>query len=397
MPYSTQTVSDVINLESDDEEIQQSIKYYTVEFQDGSEKRIPEYFLSDGVPPDSDKQLPPKTRVIARRKQKYFPQRIYYDDSKCEQVSPLYKNDDTAFYAGIISYKRIVIKNRYHYLVFFDDGHVQYVASKNIRVVFGDYGLKYVHENAQTFYDYYFNGRNECCLPEVEIAIGKNLRVFLNNKCEMAQVNEFNHNKRGLFQLYFTKSNISEWLYMGSPRIRIIWEKIVKEKQLKRYHEANTTFVEVSSDSEEEDDDFQTPPKKPLPNDAEELNQTVVRLRPELLIDNYKPRRKFDRHHTCGRKCVRDYETNRQIYDFDSLKQPLVAGWERKAIGSCYYITPCGRSFNTIETVYSYLKITKSKLSIDCFTFSSDIDCMTEVHSTSRTGQEHFLNDVSYQ
>lgn len=397
-PDSNQTKSEVINLDSDEEEIQ-SIKYRLVEFPDGLEKRIPEHYMASGFPTDPNEQIPPETRVIARRKQRYFPVRLYNDDSNCPQLSPLCKNDDSAFHAGIISYKKVFRKDCYHYLVFFDDGHVQYVASKNIRVVIGNHDLKYVHENARKFYDFYFNnGQSECFLPEVECAIGNKLRVFSNNKLEMAEVHKYSRKKPGLFLLYFRESHTAEWLYTGSPRIRSIWELLVKNKKLKRYHQANTTLIEVSSDSEEEDDDQPEQPKKERenpPENASDLRQKIVRLRPESLIDNYKPTRKLDRHHTCGRGCVRDNEMNHQIYDFDPLKRPLLAGWTRKRTGTCCYIAPCGRPFIAIETLYKYLKITNSKLSIDCFTFSSDIDCLTEVHSVSKTGQEQFLNDVS--
>lgn len=376
--------------DSDDDEFLESIKYYTVVLVDGTEKRVPDHCMANGFPPDSDKQLPPKTRVIAKRKKNHFPVRV----NENGEPDYLYENDDSAFYAGIISYKTFSKDNGYCYLVFFDDGHVQYVSSKNIRVVFGDYGVKFVHENARTFYDYYFNGPKKCELVEAIFTIGKQVRTFLNSKFEVATVFEYSEEMSGLVQLHFEESNIGEWLYTGSPRFLFIWKRIVRNNKLKRYHHANTTLIEVSSDSEE-DDDFQSPTKKPLPSDAKDPRKKIVRQRPELLIDNYKPTRKLDRQHVCGHECVRDNEQNRRIFNFDPLKRPLLAGWTRKVTGICYYIAPCGRSFNTIENVYKYLKTTKSKLSIDCFIFSTNIDCMTEVHSVSETGQEHFLNEVS--
>lgn len=135
--------------------------------------------------------------------------------------------------------------------------------------------------------------------------------------------------------------------------------------------------------------------KLPLPSNAKDPSQKTIMLQPNLLIDNYKPTKKLDRQHICGRKCVREFEQNRQIFDFDPLKRPLLAGWTRKITGICYYIAPCGRSFNTIEAVYKYLLTTGSRLSIDCFTFSSNIECMIEVASYSDSNQKYFLNDVS--
>lgn len=387
------SVCDVIILDSDDEEFVEPIKYHTVVQSDGTEKRIPDHYMANGYPPDPDKELPPKTRIIAKRKQEHFPNRM----NEKGETELMYKNDDSAFYAGIISYKKFVNRDRRQYLVFFDDGHVQYVASENIRVVFGNYGVKYVHENARTFYEYYFNGPKECKLTEATYTIGQKMRTFLNSKFELATVCEYHDLLSGLVLMHFEDSNTVEWLYSGSPRFEFVWKTIVRENRLKRYHHANTTLIEVSSDSEE-DDDFQSPQKKPLPKDAKDPSRKMVRLRPDMLIDDYKPTRKLDRQHVCGHECVRDNEQNHRIFDFDPLKRPLLAGWTRKCTGICYYIAPCGRPFNTIENVHKYLKTTKSKLSIDCFTFSTNIDCMTEMHSVSRTGQvPHFLNDVSYQ
>lgn len=376
----------------DDDTGNDGIKYYTVEQKtDDRIKKIPEYYMAHHTAPDSSRKLPSRTRIIARRNQELFPV-AQYDASGFVYI---YSNDDSAFYAGIISDKRV-----YHnadgwcYMVFFDDGHVQYVPSKNIRQVFGKYGTKHVDENAQEFYDYYFNGIKKSKLYEQHCVKGKCVRTFVNGRYEVAEMIECTDEKPGLVQLHFKKSNQIEWLYVGSPRFERIWQTIEKNKKLERFHQANISFVEVSSNSEDEDDEYHSPQKKPLPITAIDPKQKKVRLDPRQLIDDLLETKKLERSHACGPKCVRKYEQNPKIFDFDPLKRPLLAGWQRKKTGLIVYITPCGRSYTSIDSTYKYLKGTRSKLTIDCFSFSTNVNCLTEVVTYSVTGRQHLLNDV---
>lgn len=390
---SSSTSSDIINLDSSDDETEAAVKHHIVVGPDGKTRKVPDYYMAYGYPPDPQERLPHGLRIIARRKQKDFP--IGFSE---HGPAYLYHNDDSAFYAGILSCEYMVRNENYYYMVFFDDGHVQYVASNSIRVVFGNYGKKYVHENARKFYDYYFHRVQSKRLMEIVCKKDNSLKVYLNGRFEIAKVYEHNKEKRrGLVLLQYLKSNQAEWLYIGSPRIESVWKLIQKDKEMQNYHDtANDTLILVSSDSEADESYSQSPQKKPLPSDAKDPMQRTIVLQPDDLIDNYKPTQKLDRHHQCGRKCVRLFEKNPQIFDYDPLKRPILAGWTRKITGICYYIAPCGRSFNTVEATYKYLLTTKSKLTIDCFSFSSNIECMKEVQSYNDTGREYFLNDVSF-
>lgn len=148
--------------------------------------------------------------------------------------------------------------------------------------------------------------------------------------------------------------------------------------------------IEISLDSEEKDEcDLES-------IDVKNPMQKTVMLKPENLIDDYKPTHKLDRQHICGERCVCEFEKNPQIFEHDPLKRPLLAGWARKLTGICFYIAPCGRSFNTLEATYKYLYTTKSKLTIDCFSFSSKIECMKEVIGYNDTNNKYLLNDVSH-
>lgn len=358
--------------------------YHTVECADKTSRDIPDYYMANGHPPEKYVKLKPGTRVIARRKLKFFPV------TQVDELGPehLYANDDSAFYAGIISASESFKNGCWNYMVFFDDGHAQYVSNRKIRVVFGDYGTKYVHPNAQQFYDYYFGK----VVAELDCKIDKNARVFVNSAFELAKVVK---RQEKLVLLHFGKLNLMEWLYIGSPRFEIVWKEIYNNKKLKKFHDVNATMIEVSSDSEEEEDEYVSPVKQPLPLDAEDPSQRMISLRPKRLIDDYKEMQDLGRQHICNPKCVLEFERNDKIFDFDPLKRPLLAGWKRKISGSCVYVTPCGRSFATIDTTHRYLLNTNSKLSIDCFTFSVNIDCMMEVYSYSGSNPIYYLNDVS--
>lgn len=394
---SSSSLSAIICLDSSDEEdgTDPDMKYHMVVWPpqqpDGRVRKIPDYHMAYSYPPNPRKRLPTGLRVIARRRQHQFP--IGYSE---HGAVFLYANDDSAFYAGILSCESIIRSGCYHYLVFFDDGHVQYCSNNNIRVVFGNYGKQYVHENAQKFFDYYFYRVKNKQMMEVVGVPEHNFSVFLNNRFELAKVVECDRDRRpALMLLHFMRSNQAEWLYTGSPRIEKIWKLIHKDKQMQQYHQQNETLIEVSSDSEEDECDAQSPQRKPLPINAKDPKQKTVMLTPESLIDDYKPTQKLDRQHVCNKRCVREFERNAQIFEHDPLKRPLLAGWARKITGICFYTAPCGRPFNTLDATYKYLCTTKSKLTIDCFSFSTNIECMREVISYNDSKSEHYLNDVS--
>lgn len=388
---------DVVIIDSDDDddddesEDSEPMRYHIIKCNDGQMKKVPNHCIANACAQEAYIKMRPKTRVIARRKDDGLP--LIYSRFKNEYVQ-IYANDEAAFYPGILSEHKFMENDIWTYLVFFDDGHVQYVSSNDIRVVFGNYGTKYVHSNAKRFYDYYFNAVRTTKLSEVRpTKSNSTLRVFLNGEFETADVVDYDENKPGLVLLQYEKSRYAEWLYVGSPRLESVWTRINKNKKLKRYHDANATLIEVSSDSEEEED-YRSPQKKPLPATARDPLQKRITIQPSTLIENWMPTKRLDRRHICGRSCVRHFEQNQQIFKYDPLKRPILAGWTRNVSGLCQYVTPCGRSFTTIEATHKYLINTKSKLTIDCFSFSPNIDCMTEVHSYAIDGRKDFLQDV---
>lgn len=230
---------DVINLDSDEEV--EFMKYHIVETSDGTTYKLPHYCLAEASQPNPHIKLRSKTRVIARRKQ---------------ENSPSTATSDLGFFPGITSHKSFFRDGCWNYLIFFDDGHAQHVPIHEIRVVFGNYGTKYVHENAQRFYDYYFDGVKQTKLPELGFRNEQCTKVFRDGEFQRAKVILIDE---GLAKLHFSNTKHSEWLYVGSPRFEIVWHLIIKNKRLERYQQVNMTLLEVSSDSEEDDDDYQSP------------------------------------------------------------------------------------------------------------------------------------------
>lgn len=395
--------NDIISIESDsdDDEIK-TMKQHLVEFEDGTIKLVPDFCVAYGAAPENYIKLKSQIRIIARRKSKFLPiETIPHlptdenDPEKAEYIGKqIYHNDDTAFYPGITGHNTHSCRKngRWYNLVFFDDGHVQYVKNADIRVVFGSYGTKYVHPNAKQFFDYYFNDLRRSKLVEMDCYVGNHYFVSWNSSFEIAEIIQYDRERPALALLLFTQSRILEWLYVGSPRFKEVSTEILKDK---KYQDVNATMIEVSSDSEEEYDDYVSPVKRPMITEKN-LIQKEVCLFSHLLIDNYKEPRDLGPRHTCSNNCVRQYEENEKIFDFDPLKRPLLAGWKRKMADKNYiYDAPCGRTCYTIENIHRYLMTTDSKLSIDCFCLSANIDTMIERRSQNGSGKTYYLNDVS--
>lgn len=165
-------------------------------------------------------ELPPKARVIASRKQQFFPQ--FYDD---EEQAPalIYKGfDESSFFAGVISEEYRHGDNGVEYLVFFDDCHAQYVDSRDIRVVNGNPGIEHVPENTRIFYDYYFGAR-WTHRRRADCKINETIRVLLNGSFRNAKVCRF---YGLLISIHFLDENIFEWIYEGSDRIEVVHKSI---------------------------------------------------------------------------------------------------------------------------------------------------------------------------
>lgn len=218
-PWKICTVSKDSNLDG----------YFTAIDEHEIEHKLPVYHIAfDSV---VDFELSPKTRVIAQRKQMFFP--CFYNDQE-RTAAFIYKNfDESTFFAGVISDEyRHGDGGCLEYLVLFDDGHAQYVRAHHIRLVNGKSGIKHVPENIRNFLYYYF-GAERTVRRKADCQINDILRVLLNGKFRNAKVRKFfGHH---LIMVHFLEENIIEWIFVGSDRIEIVHKSVcnfLKEKDM---------------------------------------------------------------------------------------------------------------------------------------------------------------------
>lgn len=395
---------DIVNLDSDEDD--EVIKYHIIESKDRTigVKKVPEYCLAAYDPPDLTKVLPARMRVIARRKTEMLPY-ITSQSLGEKDRTYLYKSDDNAFYAGIIGCSSYEYKGSSFYLVFFDDGHVQYVTQTDIRAVLSWPEFKYVHPNAKKFCAYYFDGPNAGRVPEIIAKIGDYVDVHVNggfeSACIVGTTIPIGSKTPQLFKIYFEKWNRYEWIYTGSPRLRKIWLHMAKTKCLWPFNpDAESSMIELSSGSEDEEEltRLSRPPPKFSANEIKESTQISIILNVETIVANYIPPKNYFKH-ICDNKCIDIGENCTIIFQYAPLDRPMLAGWKRQKStnGSIQYTTPCGKSFKSISHIAKYLMTTNSKLTIDCFYIKTNIRCLYETitQATGNVGGIRMLNDVS--
>lgn len=113
----------LINVNEDDVEEKSSIVSFIID----GRMELPQYKLAFAKPMP---QFISGARVIAFRRVVDLP---YIIDAETCQLTPLYASQDNEPYPGMLA---VPTENLNFHVVFFDDGHVQRVESKDIRFVF---------------------------------------------------------------------------------------------------------------------------------------------------------------------------------------------------------------------------------------------------------------------
>lgn len=397
---------DIVNLDSDDDEANEPIKYHIVESKDSSIGmiKLPEYCIAKYEISDPNEVFNAKWRVIAQRSSELFP---YTRDQ--DKTYFLYTNDNTAFFAGIISDSKYKKDNVWHYLIFFDDGFIQYVEHSRIRLVFTKSSYKYSHQNLNRFCEYYFTGPSFDKTPEMDCNIGSVVQVYVNGAFNKAYiVNEFklnNHKLPTMFQIYFDKWKRYEWIYSGSPRFELIWKHLNRSKSLDKFNpDMDKSTIELSSDSED-DAVFAPSPKKSVGSqnstELKESYQVVRDSEAKDVIAGYKTTN-YLKKHVCSNQCVIKFESNSVVFQYAPLDRPILSGWQRVMKHSenrrqIEYITPCGRRYLSMIRIQKYLIATDSRLTMDCFSLDRKLRCLHEKITLAppRCGGVSTLNEVS--
>lgn len=340
---------------------------YTDKFGQTQVKIVANYDLAEARPLGRFEIITRGVRVIAQRDPKKLPYRF---KSSLERDIFLFCNSDNGFYAGFTG-KQHTIDDVLHSMVFFDDGHVQYVPMQNIRNLLFDNKCAQANENVKRFYEYYMNvTATGVATTKFQIQIpapSDYLRIDSQCYWEEVQVQAV---EGDLMKVFFMDTNRYEWLWIGSPRIKRVWKNIMKDKRLNK----NTPMV---ADSHVID-----------LNDADDLQDRPLQLADltdfdaRTYIDALPVLKKIP--HRCSKKCV-PYEQYLDLSKQQAFARPMLTGWKRIAQKhNVAYRTPCGLTFDRYANIRKFLRETGSNLTFECFTFNVKVDCLKVFESNER-------------
>lgn len=338
--------------------------------------RVNKYNLAEGRPLHPNELVDHGVRVIAQRDPMKMPYRY---KSSLDQNIFLFNNSDAAFYAGFTGDQH-TINGLLHTMVFFDDGHVQYVPMQKMRTIFENDMCAFGNENANKFYHYYMDLMDEPGkVPMFKITTpAEEDFLRIDSKCFWEEVQVIAVEGE-LVQVFFMETNRYEWLWFGSPRIKKVWKAIMKDKHLNK--KLPKSKFSNAIDLDNSDDDVDTAEKVILKT-ASEVDEYIASFSDPEIADN---------SHRCSNTCVR-YEQQVYLAKHQALARPMLTGWKRKINKKAVqYRTPCGLVFYRITSIRKFLRETKSELSYDCFTFNIKVDCTKEYRT-----HESVLREVRF-
>lgn len=333
------------------------------------------------------------------------------------------------FYPGIIA-EPLRVYNKYQYLVFFDDGYVQYVQHEEVRVVC---------ESSKNVW--------EDVAPESREFIREYLQQFTTIR-RMVQVQKLQkmmtewqgkwynavvvETEGSLVHLYFDELKRYEWLYRGSRRLGPLFRQMQQTKvadevktlgtgsdasdRPKRTlptqaardtpHQEREKREQLQQQQEEKEkerkqqEEEQKPPEErrsvakkssaqiPRPT-IQHLNNSTIYVdednKPKGKVVYYTAKKhitpKEFTPHECSPSCLFQIAHNLKAYS--PLSKPLLSGWERQICKNkikkvVIYKAPCGRRLRNMRELHHYLRITNCALNVENFDFDYMIHCLAE-------------------
>ncbi|KAI4455353.1 histone-lysine n-methyltransferase eggless [Holotrichia oblita] len=310
------------------------------------------------------------------------------------------------FYPGIVA-EPLQSSNKYRYLIFFDDGYAQYV---NFNLVHPIYEASKdvwedVNVNSRSFIKKYLEKYPE--RPMVKLHKDQTIRTEYNGKWWVTTVMSVDCS---LVQMFFDASGRVEWIYRGSTRLNPMFKEEQAASNRLQYRQrmtrkANTSapYVEYTRPNSEQLEQPSPPQRSvarkstsrpPSSNNnityrVHQFLPTPAREAPATKIVYYTPRRQKPKTnvytpHTCGPKCKEFmYCSLSRLKGYSPLSKPLLCGFYRlmykcKNKKIVLYKAPCGRTLRTMQEVHTYLRITKSNLTVDLFDFNMYVRCLAE-------------------
>lgn len=320
----------------------------------------------------------------------------------------------------------------FRYMVFFDDGRVQYRHHKDIRlIVHKPKEVWNIVSSCDSSYKEFLERYLEK-YPErhmVRLANKHNIIAKSREQWMSAKVIEVD---ASLVRLYFMETQEVEWLYRGSARLLNIHDKLKGLRMRQSGLEyLNKPFVEFTTqeelkggESKRKDDAGENLENNLLPDlcsgksvvhkhlteYSEKLpttdrmiiknNKVVSKLVKLKLPDNALKPRHFSAHE-CNPSCVEwtEYDYRKTKY-INVLAIPLHFGFSRfivmwqsednytskicttiempKPQRCVFYMCPCGRTVRSMKEMLSYLMVTKHKMTIELFDFNTWVQPLDE-------------------
>lgn len=297
------------------------------------------------------------------------------------------------YYAGVIG-EQIRRSNNYHYMVFFDNGRVQYVHPSGMREVLENDRWLHVHENAKRFMRYCFEGTVPMKVPIILGSLGDRVQVECDGKWQFASI--VNTRGESLLLLEYEGTKRTEWLYRGSPRLSPIWRKYMKVQEvnfdislIETYSSPDDDSEDASDSGDEHEQPSTSANKVQLPKNKS--TNRYKRLKAEKQ-KAYRPQIEYTSHE-CNASCCTFDATTANLMKYGPLALPMIMGWTRGISKRVvWYTTPCGKVKRNMHDLRRYLQVTKCKLlDVDNFCYEHEIDCMRGYE----TNERHILSKVN--
>lgn len=203
------------------------------------------------------------------------------------------------------------------------------------------------HQNAREYFGFYATKEQ----LEINPTEQRTIKVELDGAIKDAKVLKVD---RILAKIHFPDANRFEWIYLGSPRISVVYRNLIINKSLDQLIEFRT-FKSCRSTDVVAIDLFEQ--KETNNNSAEDHSMPST--------SGSDTASTASESHECNNECVRE-EENAKINDSDPHLRPISAGWLQS------YRTPCGLFLQSIHEIEAYLAKTQSKLTIGCFDLSKN-------------------------
>ncbi|CAL8122560.1 unnamed protein product [Orchesella dallaii] len=317
-------------------------------------------------------KLPVGTRVISK-----------FDD--------LFGNNagfDGLYFAGVVAEPaEPSTKNRY--LIFYDDGYVQYVETPYVLPVVqsSENVWEDVDPDAASFIEEYLISYPY--RDKLEAKVGRQCSVEFDGTWYNVTIKEVDCSLMKI--QYAKKSNLKqEWIYRGSDRIKNRC-KNKKPKLLSNGVASNglsTTIVQ--SRSVEGANGFQN--LDGIVRNYEKAGEMRIVDIPRTcpLPSKYVP-------HECSPNCCILRYDEAAYKGVSPLVVPFYMGWARSLDSTqenlVAYVSPCGLKLGSYLNVLEYNRVTKNDIPIEFYSFESQVDCLNTFHPFHRL---QFIKDISY-